>query len=375
VAVVASAMGCFARHFGRRPAVMASAPGRVNLIGEHTDYNQGLVLPAAIPQRVAVALAPREDDQARAVSADLPVETAGDGWLLGAEARGRGWLDYVQGLTWTLRAAGHAVRGFEAAVASTVPIGSGLSSSAALQVAGLRALRAAFALDLDDVALALLAQRAESEFVGARVGVMDQMAASLAAEGVALFLDTQSLAFDRIPLPAGADLVVVDSGVAHAHATGGYNARRAECERAAALLGVSSLREIAVADLPRLEALPVPLGRRVRHVVTENARVLTAVGALRAGDVAALGRLFTASHESQRDDYEVSIPEIDALVAAADGDSDVFGARLTGGGFGGAVVILARPGRAAAVGARVRDRYAARTGRTATVLLPAGPSR
>jgi len=364
----------FARRFGRPPAVVADAPGRVNLVGEHTDYNDGFVLPTAIPQRTRVALAPRDDDRARVTSAACgdAVET----YAVGAETRGRGWLDYVQGVTHALAAAGHRVGGFDAAIESTVPIGSGLSSSAALEVAFLRALRAAFGLGLDDVTIARLGQRAEVELVGARVGVMDQMAASLADARTALFVDTRSLAWERVPLPGAAEIVVIDSGVPHAHAAGAYNERRAECERAAALLGVPALRDVPGDALARLAALPPPLDRRARHVVTENARVVEAVAALRAGDVARLGALFDASHASMRDDYAVSVPAVDALVAVARGEPHVHGARLTGGGFGGAIVVLADAGWGAAAGAAIVRRFRDATGGAATLLVPlAGDGR
>ena len=350
--------------FGRSPSVTADAPGRVNLIGEHTDYNQGFVLPAPIPQRTVAELAPRTDEQVRAASASAG--GAVEQYALGAETPGRGWLDYVQGLTWALSADGAVILGFDLRVASSVPIGAGLASSAALEVAVLRALRAAFRLPLDDVDLALVGQRAENEFVGARVGVMDQMAASLGVEGSALLIDTRSLAHRSVPLPAAAELVVIDSGVAHANRAGGYNARRAECERAAALLGVPALRDLAAADLPRAAALPDPLAHRVRHVVAENARVLEAVAALEAGDVVRLGTLLDASHASLRDDYEVSLPEIDRLVEVVRAEPEVLGARLTGGGFGGAVVALVRRDAAAAVAERVMRR----SGLSVTVLVP-----
>jgi galactokinase len=359
----------FAILFGRPPALSADAPGRVNLIGEHTDYNGGFVLPTAIPQRTRVELAPRTDDVVRAAS------TAKDGevltFTLGAEQPGRGWLDYLQGVTRLLRAGGHALRGFDIRIDSTVPVGSGLSSSAALSVSVMRALRTAFDLAIDDVQIARLGQRVENEFVGAQVGIMDPMAASLADEGTALFLDARSLQFERVPLPKGADLVVLNSGVAHDHAAGDYNARRAECERACSLLGVALLRDVGVGDLWRAEALPEPLRRRARHVVTENDRVLRAVEAMRRGDLPRLGELFYESHASMRDDYEVSVPEIDLIVDLARESGEVYGARLTGGGFGGSVVMLAHPGRGRAVAERVARDYAARAGRTPRVLVPA----
>jgi galactokinase len=360
----------FATLFGRPPVVVADAPGRVNLIGEHTDYNGGFVLPTAIPQRCRVELAPRPDRTVHVWSSAGDPEGEGVQYVLGAEARGRGWLDYVQGITHVLRADGQVLQGFHARIDSAVPLGSGLSSSAALSVSLLRALRAAFALDLDDVRIARLGQRSENEFVGAMVGIMDPMAASLADEGTALFLDSRTLHFERVPLPAGAELVVIDSGVAHNHAAGDYNTRRAECERACALLGVGQLRDLGMADLPRLDTLPEPLRRRARHVVTENERVHAAVAAMRAGNLPRLGELFCASHRSMRDDYEVSVPEIDLLVELARQDGDVYGTRLTGGGFGGAVVLLARQARSRAVAQRTARAYAARSGCRPRILVP-----
>ncbi|HYO56037.1 galactokinase [Archangium sp.] len=356
--------------FGRPPRVHARAPGRVNLIGEHTDYNGGFVLPMAIPQQTEVVLAPREDRKVRAFSANLGAQGQVDEYELGQERRGRGWLDYVQGVTHVLRGEGHAIGGFDLWLRSDVPVGSGLSSSAALEVALLRGLREAFGLALDDVRLALLGQKVECDFVGAPVGVMDQMASSLAGGGAALFLDTRGLRYERVPLPAGVEPIVINSGVTHSHAGGDYRVRRAECERAAGLLGVAQLRDLSEQELPRALTLPEPLGRRVRHVLTENARVLDTVRALRAEDLAVLGPLLYASHASQRDDYEVSVPEIDLLVDLARAEPDVLGARLTGGGFGGSVVMLARAGKGAAVAARIAARYTERSAHKATVLVP-----
>jgi len=345
----------------------ASAHGRVNLIGEHTDYNGGFVLPTPIPQHTRVELTPRRDRTVHVRSDQAP--EAGRYTLLREQRRGD-WLDYVQGVTWALRDGGWAFAGFDATITSDVPLGAGLSSSAALEVALLRAIRATFGLDLDDTRLALLGQRAENEFVGARCGIMDQMAASLAEAGTALFLDTRSLEVRGVPLPRVADLVVIHSGVSHAISGGDYNTRRAECEAAARLLGVSQLRDLSLADLRRLAELPEPLGRRARHVVTEDARVLDAVAALDANDMATLGRLFGESHMSMRDDFEVSVPEVDLLVDIATSDAAVFGARLTGGGFGGSVVMLARAGDGRQAGERITRAYAAQSGATPTLLVP-----
>jgi galactokinase len=349
--------------------VHASAPGRVNLIGEHTDYNGGFVLPMAIPQQTHVELTHRADRLVRAHSDNAAPDAT---YELGHERRLGTWVDYVQGVTWAIHQAGVGrLEGFDANIRSDVPLGGGLSSSASLEVALLRALREAFELDLDDVRLALLGQTAENEFVGARCGIMDQMAATMADTRTALFLDTRSLEFRRVPLPPTTELVVIHSGVSHGIAGGEYNARRADCEAAAAELGVPQLRDLTSNDLPRLAQLQEErLARRARHVITEDERVLAAIRALESNAVDEVGRLFYASHASMRDDFEVSTPEIDLMVELARGDADVYGARLTGGGFGGAVVILARAGTAEAVGARLAATYAARSGRTPTVVVP-----
>lgn len=346
-----------------------SAPGRVNLIGEHTDYNGGFVLPTPIPQCCAIDLVRHSDDEVRTASTGFGNIIAR--YTLGSEKPVGDWIDYVQGLTHVLRAGGYTLRGFDAWIDSDVPLGSGLSSSAALGVALLRALRVAFDLKLDDLEIAILVRRSENEFVGARVGIMDPMVASLGTEGSALFIDAHTLAYESVPLPPGMDLVVINSGLSHQHAAGDYNTRRAECEQARALLGVEQLRDLSLDDLPRLAGLPEPLGRRARHVITENHRVLAAREAMRAEDLAELGRLFYESHASQRDDYQVSIAEIDLLVDLARGERDVYGARLTGGGFGGSVVIITCAGSGRAVAGRIARAYAERTGRQAAVLVPA----
>jgi galactokinase len=346
----------------------AAAPGRVNLIGEHTDYNGGFVLPTAIPQQTRVELTPRSDPAVHVTSANT--STIGE-YLVGEEEQRGDWLDYVQGLTWALRVHGFTeISGFDLSISSDVPLGAGLSSSASLEVAVLRAMRQAFQLELDDVTLARVGQQAENDFVGARCGIMDQMAANLADGTTALFLDTRSLEYRRVPLPTDADLVVIHSGVSHEISGGDYNTRRAECEEAARELGVPQLRDLTRDDLPRIEALPEPLGRRARHVLTEDERVLEAVAALEGGDLQRLGELFHASHVSMRDDFEVSVPDVDLLVELAEADPDVYGARLTGGGFGGSVVVLARSGHGREVGERASRVYAERSRRTPTLLVP-----
>jgi galactokinase len=363
-------MNDFQTFFGRRPTFRADAPGRVNLIGEHTDYNGGFVLPTPIPQRTMVDLAPRDDVIVCAVSEN--VSTTIEEYRLGSEQPGRGWLDYVQGVTQLLSNEGHKLCGFDVHITSDIPIGSGLSSSAALTVSLMRALRAAFHLQLDDVQIARTAQRVENEFVGAQVGIMDPMVCSLGDPEHALFIDARSQEHRRVPLPKNAELVVINSGLAHQHSAGDYNTRRAECERACALLGIRQLRDLTLADLPRLDSLPEVLKRRARHVVTENARVLASIEALKAGNLMELGRLFYASHQSQRDNYQVSIAEIDLLVDLAREHSEVYGARLTGGGFGGSIVVLVKMGRGCQVSRQVTEIYGQRTKSRATILLPRG---
>jgi galactokinase len=359
----------FHRTFGRGPDLLARAPGRVNLIGEHTDYNGGYVLPTALPQDTRVDLATRPDRVVRACSTELGPESFSE-YQLGSEQRLHSWVDYVQGVTWALAEKGARLGGFDALVTSTVPIGKGLSSSASLEVAVCRALNSAYELGLNDVEIAMIGHRAETAFVGAPVGIMDQMVCSLGDSSSALFLDASTRHFEKIPIPAVVELGVIDSGIAHSHASGEYRTRRRECEDAAARLGVRQLRDIPATDLGKLERLPEPLNRRARHVVTENARVLSAVDAMKRGDAATLGQLFLQSHASMRDDFEVSLPEIDRLVDIAAKDPNTLGARLTGGGFGGSIVILCKRGSASEVTRRTVDVYCASTECSAQVLLP-----
>jgi galactokinase len=337
---------------GQPGASRASAAGRINLIGEHTDYNDGLALPVLVPLRTEVTIQPAPERQitVRSDVAGLANVTVSfdDRRALGA------WSDYVIGVADVMIRQGLPLRGFEARVSSEVPVGAGLASSAALLVATARALCSAFALDLDDQRIARIAHEAEYSFVGARVGWMDQLVCSLGMPGEALYIDTRDRSSRRVPLhQLEMDIAVIDSGVRHAHASGGYNARRAECEAAAAELGARSLREVT--DSTDLGPLAPTLHRRVRHVVTENARVIAAVDAIAGGDPARLGAIVNAGHASLRDDFEVSIPSINSIVAAAQADADVFGARLTGGGFGGSLLILARKGQGKAAALRALE--------------------
>lgn len=322
----------FESTFGLPPEGEAQAPGRVNLLGEHTDYNQGLVLPMAIPYRTRVLAR-------RAEGLEVYAEAFGERKVRKSLEPEGSWLDYVTGCLWVLAEEGLSLPGLQAWISSEIPMGAGLSSSAALEIAVLRALRSLYGLPLDDRELAFLAQRAESEFVGVRCGIMDQMASALGEEGMALFLDTRDLTSRLLPLPAGHRILIVDSGLPRRLAEAGYNERRRECEEASRRLGVKSLRELSWEDLARIEELPPPLPRRVRHVLSENERVLKGIKALEQGDAQGFGALMVASHRSLKEDYEVSTPELDRLVdrLLAQG---ALGARLTGAGFGGSVIAL-----------------------------------
>ncbi|WP_447985936.1 galactokinase [Nitrospira sp. Nam74] len=360
--------------FRRRSEFEASAPGRVNLMGDHTDYNGGYVLPTVIPQRTRAELALRTDQTVHVWSGNVAAVQSSHTYELGTEARQGAWVDYVQGVTHLLGQERQRLTGFDLTLQSTVPLGAGLSSSASLLVAVFRVLREAMGLTLTDADIARLAHRAETDFVGAPVGVMDQMVCALGMAGRALLLDTMSLRYEHIPLPLAAEWIIIHSGVDHSHATGSYRQRREECEEASRLLGISHLRalegEPRQRTLARIESLPERLGRRARHVVTENDRVLIGVRCLEARDAEKFGQLMYASHESLRRDYEVSTDEIDALVDLARAEPDVYGARLTGGGFGGSVVMAARADTASGIAPRIARAYRERCGRVPTVLLP-----
>lgn len=348
------------------------AHGRVNLIGEHTDYNGGWVLPTAIPQKTTVHLKKRNDRKVYATSRTNERSRPDTlGFVLGQESPTGTWIDYLQGATQILRHNGEHLGGFDVQIESNVPIGSGLSSSAALEVSFIKALRDIFDLDLSEIAIAQMGQKIENEFIGARVGIMDQMACALAKENEALFLDTKTLEFEQIPLDSQKmDLIVINSGLAHQNASGNYNQRRSECEEACVRLGIRQLRELTVDSLQKLNSLPDILKRRARHVITENQRVHEAVRAIRENDIQKLGQLFKSSHESMRDDYEVSIPEIDSLVDLCNQRPEVFGARLTGGGFGGSIVALSKPGASIDIVKEVVQAYETQTNQKATILVP-----
>ena len=346
---------------GYRPRAMrratGQAPGRINLIGEHTDYNDGLVLPVALGLGITVGVRGRDDRTAHLVT-DADVEPRETWFVLGEERRDGTWADRARGVTAALQARAAPVGGFDAEISSTLPLGAGLGSSAALAVAFVRALRELLGLTLDDTEIAQVAHAAETEFVGARAGLMDQLASVFGRRSEALLIDLRDLSRIRVALPLALELAVIDSGTRHEHATGGYNRRREECEEAARHLGVDSLRDLEHRPLEEvLERLPSPLDRRVRHVITENVRVRDAVAALRARDMSKLGALLDSSHRSLRDDYDVSTPELDRLVHLARDDRAVRGARLVGGGFGGSILALTERGEAESAAERILRRY------------------
>jgi galactokinase len=314
-------------------------PGRVNLIGEHTDYNGGLALPFAIDRGVTVEAEPLPGGVIRAAARDLGEE---DEFDAAAPGRADGWRAFVRGTVAELRGAGVDVPGARVAFAGDVPQGSGLSSSAALEAAlALALLALAGAGEPDRVELARLCSRVENDWVGAETGLLDQLAALCCEPGHALRIDFATLALEPVPLElSGWRLVTLESGAQHSHAASGYNERRAECRAAAEALGVEHVSD---ARAEAADALPEPLGRRIRHVLSENDRVEAMVAALRAGDMAAAARLLDASHASLRDDYDASVPEVEAAVARLK-RAGAAGARMVGGGFGGSVLALLEPG-------------------------------
>src|SRR5581483_11736740 len=375
MSLAAAAAAAFTELAGRPPEGVWRAPGRVNLIGEHTDYNDGFVLPVAIDRSVVVAAGRRDDDGLRcwstregpgAAGASPPVHRPGD---IGP-GRSTGWRAYVEGVAWALRRRGARVPGLDVVVHGDLPVGAGLSSSAALEAAAALAFTdladgtdRAGGHGVDRATLARIGQQAENDVVGMPCGIMDQMAVLLGRAGHALFLDTRTLTSELVPFdPAalGLTLLVIDTKVKHALVGSPYAERRQACERAAAALGLRALRDATLADLEaaagdgRLDEVTF---RRARHVVTENQRVLDVVAALRAGDLGPLGPALAGSHRSLRDDYEVSCPELDAAVEAATSAGAV-AARMTGGGFGGSALALVPVHRAHTVGRAVSDAFA-----------------
>ncbi|MFC7527979.1 galactokinase [Actinoplanes sp. GCM10030250] len=353
-----AAGAAFRQAYGTEPAGFWAAPGRVNLIGEHTDYNDGFVLPFALPQRTIAAVGPSTDGRWSVCST-----IAADPVTFGVTEPGEvtGWGAYVAGVVWALREAGHEVPPVRIALASDVPLGAGVSSSAAMESVVLTALIDVGGLDVPLEKRPAIAQRAENLYVGAPTGILDQSASIRCQEGRALFLDCRSYEVEQIPFDLAAEglaILVINSNAPHQHVDGEYGARRKTCEASASALGVTALRDVSVPELPQaLERLDDDvMRRRTRHIVTENQRVLDTVSLLRSGRVREIGPLLTASHASMRDDFEITVPQVDVAVQAAL-ESGAYGARMTGGGFGGCVLALVDADRADACAAAVATAY------------------
>lgn len=353
-------MKTFEETFATSPTAIGEAPGRVNLLGEHTDYNDGYVLPTAIPQKMRVMLRPNDLDIFRLYASTLDESAE---FTLG-ELPEQHFARYIYGCLQEVQAMAVWVPPLDIYVESNVPMEVGVSSSAALEVATLRALRTLLELPLDDVRIAQIAQRAEIKYAGVNCGIMDQMASSLADPGYMLFLDTRTLEREVLPLPTDSEILVIDSGMTRTLAGSKYNERRAECENAASMLGVQALRDIT--DPVIAESLPEILCRRARHVITENNRVLRAREGVSAEE---FGQLMSASHLSLRNDYEVSINELDTLVGHLESQPAVYGARLTGAGFGGACVALCEKGAGHYLADKVLHLYNVK-GRHGRLLVP-----
>lgn len=358
----------FVEHFGQPPQGVVRAPGRVNLIGEHTDYNDGFVLPMAIDRAAWIAFRPRCDRRVVVHSIDYRQRGEFD---LDRLAKGEpGWIEYFKGVAWSLQQAGHRLVGWEGVMLGDVPLGAGLSSSAALELAVARTFAAVSPLAWDPVAMARLGQQAENAWVGMRCGIMDQLISAAGQAGHALLIDCRTLQIQPVPLPSGVVVVVLDTGTRRGLVDSAYNERRQQCEAVAALFQVPALRDVS-SDLLRQRAgqLEATALRRARHVVSEDERTLQAVQAMRRGDVATLGRLMQQSHVSLRDDYEVSSDALNAMVEIALVQPGCYGARMTGAGFGGCAMALVQAGAAETFAATVAAQYQATTGHVPAVYV------
>jgi galactokinase len=359
----------FATYFNAKPEFIVRAPGRVNLIGEHTDYNDGFVLPMAIDHAVWIALSPRADSQIRIRSLDLETDAAFD---LHSLTKGEGWLEYPKGVAYELQKAGHSLKGFDAVMTGDVPRGAGLSSSAAVELATACAFAAISGLTWDAVQMAKLSQKAENEWVGMNCGIMDQMASAASKAGYALFLDCRTLEYQHAPLPQNTSVVILDTSTRRGLVDSAYNERRSQCEEAARWFGVKALRDVSVDEFERktkAEKLDGVVLKRAKHIITENARVLEAVDVMKAGNVKRLGELFNASHNSLRDDFEVSSDALNQIVECAQEQSNCYGARMTGAGFGGCAVALVEEEKAEEFTNAVSAAYKQRSGLDASIYV------
>ena len=329
----------FAARFGEPPRWIVRAPGRVNLIGEHTDYNDGFVLPLAIDRAIWIALRRRDDRRVLVHSIDYG--QSGEFPLDGLTDQKSGWIEYLKGTAWSLQDAGHELAGWEGVLVGDVPLGAGLSSSAALEMASARALAVVSDIDWEPATMARLGQRAENQWIGVNCGIMDQLISAAGIAGAALLIDCRSLATRPVPFPPGVAVVVLDTSTRRGLVDSAYNERRAQCESAAEFFKAPALRDVGLELFERTAGgLDEITHRRALHVITENDRTLQAVEAMRRGEVSALGVLMNKSHESLRDDYEVSSEALNAMVDAARAHQACYGARMTGAGFGGCAVAL-----------------------------------
>lgn len=357
----------FIRYFNAKPQIIVRAPGRVNLIGEHTDYNEGYVLPMAIDRAVWIALRPRTDRRLRIHSLDLEADSD---FELDSLEKGKGWAEYLKGVAWALRQEGFTLCGWDAVITGDVPPGAGLSSSAAVELATARAFSDACGFAWDPVQMARLAQKAENQWVGVNCGIMDQMASSASRTGQALFLDCRTLEIQYAPLPGNVSVVILDTSTRRGLVDSAYNERRSQCEAAARFFGVRALRDVTPDEFEtRKGAMDGVIMRRARHIINENQRVLDAVQAMRADDVIGLGKLFNASHASLRDDFEVTNEALNQIVESAQEQESCFGARMTGGGFGGCAVALVREESVRAFTESVGAAYKSRSGLDAKIYI------
>ncbi|RMG98448.1 MAG: galactokinase [Chloroflexi bacterium] len=356
----------FEHRFGERPLYVVRAPGRVNLIGEHTDYNDGFVLPMAIEQAIWLALRPREDGQVWVHSLDYG-ETAVFP-LRHLQSGVPHWSEYLKGVAWALLEAGYRLNGWEGILAGDVPQGAGLSSSAALEMAAARAFQAVSGFSWDATYIARLAQRAENKWVGVQCGIMDQMICATGEAGHAVFIDCRSLATQSVPLPEKTAVLILDTGTRRGLMDSAYNERRAQCEAAAHFFGVPALRDVPMQVFQAREGELAPLiRRRARHVITENVRTLNAVTAMRHNDAVTLGRLMDESHASLRDDFEVSSVALDTMVTIVRRQPGCLGARMTGAGFGGCAIALVWQEKANEIAEVVMEKYKAKMDRETAV--------
>jgi galactokinase len=358
----------FATHFNAKSEFIVRAPGRVNLIGEHTDYNDGFVLPMAIDRAVWMALSPRVDSQVRIYSLDLKTESA---FELNSIAKDDGWIEYIKGVAYQLQNAGYELKGFDAVMTGDVPSAAGLSSSAAVELATARAFATISGIEWNATQMAQLAQKAENEWVGVNCGIMDQMASSASKEGYALFLDCRSLEYQYAPLPENVSVVILDTSTRRGLVDSAYNERRNQCEEAARWFGVKALRDVSVEEFNNKakEGLNELVLKRARHIITENARVLEAVDVMKTGNIKRLGKLFNASHDSLRDDFEVTNDQLNMIVECAREQKSCYGARMTGAGFGGCAVALVEKENAEAFVNAVSTAYKQRSGLDAKIYV------